>query len=208
MDTPWSHDIISFHKQLTLYWEKMVEEANIKPQKESDAYRKSWLYAGTSYRRMVEPLTIAEYYRDGGKDYVTKNRPKHFILLEKWFRNETTKDKTTNEEINVEFILTTDSCFWAHVEEALLLCKEFKVVREKQEIVKKLIEFEDYLYGLLQNYEVSPEIFLKQSSCMRWWNKYRAIKGSSYNSALTSFMKDPSKRVRYALGAYDFPYFP
>lgn len=75
----------------------MVEEAEINPQKGSAALRKSWLYPGTSYRRMVEPLAIAEYYRNGGRDYIT-NRDKHFVLLEKWFRNEMTKSKTSNEE--------------------------------------------------------------------------------------------------------------
>ncbi|XP_027359326.1 senescence-associated carboxylesterase 101-like [Abrus precatorius] len=109
-------DVVVFHKQLRIYWEKMVEEANIKPQKGGAAFRKSWLYAGTSYRRMVEPLTIADYYKQGGKDYMT-DRPKHFVLLEEWFRNETTKDKTSNVEAISRI---QDSQFWACVEKALL----------------------------------------------------------------------------------------
>ncbi|XP_027359287.1 senescence-associated carboxylesterase 101-like [Abrus precatorius] len=347
-------DVVVIHKNLVIYWEKMVEKAKIKPQKGGAAFRKSWLYAGTSYRRMVEPLTIAEYYRQGGKDYVI-NRPQHFVLLEEWFKNETTKvkwnsnrtssvdtfftvedshfwecvekalisrqqsmvvpdmeenlnilsDEENEEPIltlhskiwarvdefllsskelkvvnedeenrtsekndkdyscfvacveeailsrggskvvredeeslrrfgsrvgeaflsfreskvfqrkeeninktrkkNVEAILTIDSCFWAHVEEALLSCQELKVVKEKEETLMKLVKFEEYVYGLLENYEVSSEIFLAQSSYMHWWNEYMVIKGTSYVSKLTSFMKDPSKRVRYALGAYDFP---
>ncbi|KAK7316404.1 hypothetical protein VNO77_35418 [Canavalia gladiata] len=324
-------DVLQFHKRLTNYWEKMVEEANNKPQKGGAAFRRSWLYAGTSYRRMVEPLAIAKYYGEGGKDYVS-NRSKHFVLLEEWFSNETTKaekeailtkqtsyflecvseilsrqqstvildevennfnfssddemDEETStmcpshgaivyrhyassKELNVdkevlngtikdfeayvdspilsrqgsfkenendiipfrthvdnpllsrqesmvlirnrrrkmkvELILTTDSCFWAHVEEALLSCQELKVVEEKQDTLWKLVQFEDYVYSLLRNYEVSSEIFLPQSSYMRWWNEYKEIKGTAYNSELAIFMNDPSKRVRYGLGAYDFP---
>ena len=105
----------------------------------------------------------------------------------------------------MEALLTFDSCFWAHVEEALLSCKELEVVREKEETLKKLVEFEEYVYELLRNYVVSPEIFLAQSSYMRWWNEYQAIKGTSYNSTLTSFMNDARKREQYTLGAYDFP---
>lgn len=37
-----------------------------------------------SYIRMVEPLVIAEYYSCGGKEYETKNRPRHFAQLEEW----------------------------------------------------------------------------------------------------------------------------
>ncbi|TKY50377.1 Senescence-associated carboxylesterase 101 [Spatholobus suberectus] len=111
---------------------------------------------------------------------------------------------STNKK-NVEAILTFDSCFWAHAEEALLSCKELNVVKEKEETLKKLVEFEEYVYGLLKNYAVSPEIFLAQSSYMRWWNEYKAIKGTSYSSTLASFMNDARKREQYALGAYDFP---
>ncbi|XP_029125088.1 senescence-associated carboxylesterase 101 [Cajanus cajan] len=271
------HDVVKFIKNLTYYWKSMVEEAKIMPQKGSAGFRKSWLYAGTSYRRMVEPLVIAEYYSNGGKDYMTKNRPKHFVLLEEWFWNEMTRARTRyveamltldfgtlinnmilsrqqtmvyeemedyllsddenyediskypsffcvvddqirlsskelnvveeNEENvsnsyfealvdecihsprkgsvmegnnikgfgsrvdqailsrqgsfgskgrkqNVESILTTDSCFWAHVEEALLLCKELKATEENEETMQKLVKFEKYVYELLENYEV------------------------------------------------------
>ena len=157
---------------------------------------------------MVEPLAIAQYYRDGGKEYMTQNRSKHFVQLEEWLNEETkkaTSDLSSTSKKNVEALLTFDSCFWAHVEEALLSCKELKVVREKEETLKKLVIFEEYVYGLVKNYAVSPEIFLAQSSYMRWWNKYQAIKGTSYNSTLTSFMNDARKREQYTLGAYDFP---
>ena len=208
MNSPWDYDVIQFHKRLTNYWEKMVEEVEMKPQKEGAAFRTRWLYAGTNYRRMVEPLAVAQYYREGGIDYVTQNRSKHFVRLEEWLNEGTkkaTSDLSSTSKKNVEALLTFDSCFWAHVEEALLSCKELEVVREKEETLKKLVEFEEYVYELLRNYVVSPEIFLAQSSYMRWWNKYQAIKGTSYNSTLTSFMNDARKREQYTLGAYDFP---
>ncbi|KAG5129535.1 hypothetical protein JHK84_035932 [Glycine max] len=208
MNSPMDNDVIYYHKMLTNYWEEMVEEVEMKPQKEVAAFHTRWLYGGTNYRRMVEPLAIAQYYRDGGKEYMTQNRSKHFVQLEEWLNEETkkaTSDLSSTSKKNVEALLTFDSCFWAHVEEALLSCKELEVVREKEETLKKLVEFEEYVYELLRNYVVSPEIFLAQSSYMRWWNKYQAIKGTSYNSTLTSFMNDARKREQYTLGAYDFP---
>jgi hypothetical protein len=209
MNQPIDHDAVGFHKKLTIYWEKMVEEAEMKPQREGAAFRTRWLYAGTTYRRMVEPLAIAKYYSEGGKDYVNNKRSEHFKQLEEWLledsQNRTSDIVNSTHSKNVEAILTIDSRFWAHVEEALLLCGELKVVKEKDEALRKLFEFEEYVYGLLKDYAVSPEIFLARSSYIRWWNEYKVIKGSSYTSALTNFMNDDTKIKQYAIGAYDFP---
>ncbi|MCI15274.1 senescence-associated carboxylesterase 101-like, partial [Trifolium medium] len=67
-------------------------------------------------------------------------------------------------------------------------CQELKVVKEKEETLKKLFEFEEHVYELLVDYAVSPDIFLPQSSYIRWWNEYKEIKGSSYTSALANVM--------------------
>ena len=125
--------------------------------------------------RMVEPLAIAQYYREGGKDYM-KERSKHFVWLEDLLLKEQKQKDTGNSndtnKKNVEIILTYDSCFWAHVEEALLLCKQLVNVQysvtEKEEATRKLLELEKYVYRLLTKYEVSPEIFLMKSSYMTW----------------------------------------
>ncbi|CAJ2640509.1 unnamed protein product [Trifolium pratense] len=208
MNQPDVYDVVHFQKTLSSYWEKMVEEVEMKPQKEGAAFRTRWLYGGTTYRRMVEPLAIADYYRDGGKDYVNEKRSKHFKQLEYWWMEESknaTSDINSTRKKNVEAILTIDSCFWAHVEEALLLCQELKVVKENEEALKKLFEFEVYVYELLKYYAASPDIFLSQCSYIRWWNEYKEIKGSSYTSALANFMNDASNFKQYAVGAYDFP---
>lgn len=142
--------------------------------------------------RMVEPLAIAQYYREGGKDYM-KERSKHFVWLEDLLLKEQKQKDTGNSndtnKKNVEIILTYDSCFWAHVEEALLLCKQLVNVQysvtEKEEATRKLLELEKYVYRLLTKYEVSPEIFLMESSYMTWWDKYKGISG---NETLASFM--------------------
>ncbi|XP_020202758.1 senescence-associated carboxylesterase 101 isoform X2 [Cajanus cajan] len=205
-------DAVKFQKNLTNYWKDMVEEAEMKPQREGAAFRIRWLYAGTNYRRMVEPLDIAEYYANGGKDYITNQRSKHYKVLEEWVkegRRRDSGDSNRTNRTNVELILTFDSCFWAHVEEALLLCKELKSVqsslKEKEEATRKLVDFEEYVYGLLMKFEVSPEIFLTESSYMTWWNQYKAIKGISYNSALAGFMSNPRHYVQYTEGTYVFP---
>lgn len=54
-------------------------------------------------------------------------------------------------------------------------------VIKKEDATRKLIAFENHVYGLLIEYVVSQEIFLSESSYMEWWNEYKEIKGTSYN---------------------------
>lgn len=191
-------DAIQCQRKLRNYWSDMVEEAEMKPQTEAAAFRTRWLFAGTNYRRMVEPLDIGEYYANGDKDYEAKGRSKHYVVLEKWLEEDKKEKGDSNGKTrrNVELILTIDSCFWAKVEEALLLCEQLESFKEK------LLEFENYVYGSLKRFEVSPEIFLKESSYMSWWNKYKGIAG---NAGLVSFMSNPHNFVQYTEGTFVFP---
>ncbi|KAI4352683.1 hypothetical protein L6164_006908 [Bauhinia variegata] len=204
-------DAIMLKKRLTVYWKDMIAEAEMKPQREGAAFRIRWLFAATNYRLMVEPLDIAEYYRSGRRDYVNQGRSKHFIQLEELLKEEESvlDNLNSSRKQNLESALTLDSCFWAHVEEALLMCKLLTSVEssvlDKELATQKLIGFEDYVYGLLKNYVVSSDIFLFQSSYMIWWNEYKKIKGNSYNSTLTKFMCDPGNYKQYAKGVFDFP---
>ncbi|XP_048433850.1 senescence-associated carboxylesterase 101 [Pyrus x bretschneideri] len=202
-----------YKKKLSNYWLDTVTEAANKPQTEGAAMRVRFLFAGTNYRRMIEPLHIAEYYKEGGKNYI-EERPRHFVLLEQWYNEEEKKKKEKREREerenpqlrsasksnskakSVASSLNDDSCFWVHVEEALILCDE---LASNPDAKQKLIEFERYVLDTLENFAVTPDIFLAQSSFMRWWNKYKEIVGSSYSSELTDVMKRRTYR-RYADG--------
>ncbi|XP_054799953.1 senescence-associated carboxylesterase 101-like [Prosopis cineraria] len=203
---PRDQDVFMFVKILNNYWKDIVEEVDKQPQKESVVFRTRWLYAGTNYRRMVEPLDIAHYYKEGGQDYINKGRAEHYKQLQKW-QEEDRKPEPINRK-NVQSILTMDSCFWAHVEEALISLRKLKMIAgsndaEKQEEMERLEEFEGYVYGLLKNYSVSPEIFLEKSSYMRWWHDYISIMGASHGSQLAKFMKN--NVGMYEKGEYEFP---
>ncbi|XP_024181071.1 senescence-associated carboxylesterase 101 isoform X2 [Rosa chinensis] len=201
-----------YKKKLMNYWEDSVTEIENRPQLEEEAYlRLRWLYGGTTYRRMVEPLHIADYYKDGGENYQTEDgkRPKHFTLLEKLHQEKQEQEEKKKEQEkkkkqetqkqeekpesgpskskrkNVGSSLNDDSCFWARVEEALILLKKGGLTTDDK---GKLKEFEDYVWIALKNYAVSPEIFLKKSSFMKWWNEYKEIVESS--SSLSHFMKN------------------
>ena len=205
---------ITKHKRaLNNYWVEMVDEAEKRPQKEGASFRTQWFFAGTNYRRMIEPLEIAEYYNEGHqRDYINQGRSKHFKKLEQWL-NETLEKPASGpnylKKQNVASNLTEDSCFWAHVEEALISCKllsssELSTDQRDKES-SKLIDFENYVYSLMKNYAVSPEIFLQQSSFMKWWKEYKKIIGTSYSSCLTDLMKNVKNYDRYAIGDLEFP---
>ncbi|KAI3676041.1 hypothetical protein L1987_85637 [Smallanthus sonchifolius] len=99
-----------------------VDEKDRMPQKEGANLRMCWLYAGTNYGRIVEPLCIAEYYKKGNKDNIG-HRPNHYILLEKWSND----PKSSEEKRNKASSFTEDSCFSVHVEEALISLREWTV---------------------------------------------------------------------------------
>ncbi|KAM5574265.1 senescence-associated carboxylesterase 101 [Rosa sericea] len=207
-----------YKKKLMNYWEDSVTEVENKPQLEGAHFRVRWLYAGTNYRGMVEPLHIADYYKDGGKNYQTDagERPKHFTLLEEWHQEKQEQEKKKKQETqkqeekpesgpskskreNVGSSLNDDSCFWARVEEALILLLENGGLTTDDK--RKLKEFEDYVWNALKNYAVSPEIFLEKSSFMKWWNEYKDKGIVESSSLLLDFMKNGGPR-EYEAGKF------
>ncbi|KAL0014237.1 hypothetical protein SO802_001306 [Lithocarpus litseifolius] len=202
-------ELVKHKKFLTCYWEEMVDQAEKRPQTVGASLRTRSLFGGTNYRRMIEPLDIADYYKAGKQDYINQGRSKHYIILEQLLK-ETEKPSSGPNELkkqNVASSLTEDSCFWAHVEEARISCKLLSSgeSNDMEKETNKLIEFENYVYGLMKNYAVSSEIFLPESSFMTWWREYREIKGTFYRSHLTGLMNNEENYDKYAKGRLVIP---
>uniref|UniRef100_A0A7N2KZ47 Senescence-associated carboxylesterase 101 n=1 Tax=Quercus lobata TaxID=97700 RepID=A0A7N2KZ47_QUELO len=176
-------DVVIHMKTLTCYWEELVNEVEKRPQ------------------------TVADYYNKGKTDYINQGRPKHYIKLEQWLNEIAKPVGVSNDSMkqNVASILTEDSCFWAHVEEALISCKMLTGTglseMDKQSSRDSLFKFENYAYGLIKNYAVTPEIFLQGSSFMQWWREYEKIMGTSYSLDLAKLMKDYRNYDKYASGS-------
>lgn len=185
--------IVKHKKILNHYWKHVVTDIEKMPKREGEIIiRTRWLN-GANYRWMVEPLDIAEYYKKGKRDYLTKGRSEHYRLLEQWQK---VNDKSIERKKACS--LTMDSCFWAHVEEAILSCEILRdghsSPEDKELSSGNLLTFEKYAMGLIVKYEVSCDIFLEGSSFMEWWKDYRRIKGTEYKSELTAFMKNEKLR--------------
>lgn len=178
-----------FKTYLTVYWEEVVENAVKRPQKASAPLRMRWLYGGTNYRWIVEPLDIAEHYRRGEENYSTHGRSKHYELLEKWLKDHQNYYDGPSQS-RVVVTVTEDSCFWAHVEEAIRSCRLLGRPRPgapHDSEVAKLFEFEEYVMDLIQKGDVAPDIFFEKSSYMQWWREYQDK--VSHQSPLVDYMK-------------------
>ncbi|XP_038906094.1 senescence-associated carboxylesterase 101 [Benincasa hispida] len=199
--------VAEFKKILRVYWENKVEEAERKPLRDGAPFNVQLLFGGTNYRRMVEPLDIAEHYRKGLTDYKS-HRPKHYTKLEQWFKESPTPDSSSTQREAVSSILTVDSLFWEHVEEAVLACQVLTMVdcsEEENEVeLAKLREFEDYVVELMRNYAVSSEIFLPHSTFMKWWEEYDEIVGDDHDSVLSRLMRN-EEYEEYANGRLQIP---
>ncbi|XVE83897.1 hypothetical protein DITRI_Ditri16bG0125200 [Diplodiscus trichospermus] len=196
-------DIVKHNKSLTNYWEEFVAQTEKKPHKEP--VRMRWLYAGATYRRMIEPLDIADYYRSGQRNYISNGRSHHYIKMEQWLKEAEKQNgfSVNTKKQNVDVTLTDDSCFWAHVEEARIWCKSLgnadASVAERESLRKNLIEFQHYVMEQINKSAVSSEIFLTNSSFMQWWKEYEKIIEPCHHLPLTDFMKN-RKYQQYANG--------
>lgn len=193
--SPFDVDIEKRKTEVNDYWISLVEEVEKKPQSEKSVLKTRSLFSGNNYRRMVEPLDIAEYYYNGGRKYRTSGRSRHYDMLEKWFREGNPKEPLRGKETDLSELLTFDSCFWSEVEEALISINELKKTQEgeREVLLRKLVRFEEYVWERISKREVSPEIFLEKSSFMKWWKEYKDVVkvfGSSSPSELTKFMND------------------
>ncbi|KAI3786034.1 hypothetical protein L1987_45161 [Smallanthus sonchifolius] len=178
--------------KLNQYWEKFVEEKDQNPQKEGAKLRTRWLYSGNNYRRMIEPLAIAEHYKCGKTNYID-NRSNHYKLLETWFK-EDQGDVNPSAVRNKAPNLNDDSCFWAHVEEALISLNVLKINESSNvngdNIEKDLEKFMKDVMCAINGYSVSPDIFKDGSSLMKWWSEYDAYKRGLCTSDFALYMKN------------------
>ncbi|KAM0039594.1 putative carboxylesterase [Helianthus debilis subsp. tardiflorus] len=165
-ENPFHDKITEGHRGLNQYWEEFVGEKERMPQKEDANLHKRWLYSGNNYRRMFEPLDIAEYYKKGNTNYI-ENRPNRYKLLEEWW-NVDKKNLNPNERKAKGPNVNDDSCFWAHVEEALIslriLTNGSSSSNEEYEVEWKLYKFATYVMRLVIDTLVSTRNLSNGSS--------------------------------------------
>ena len=117
---------------------------------------------GTKYRRLVEPLDIANFYRHS-KDketgaYVIGGgpRPKRYRFIQRWLEHDEKKSFGSRKE----------SLFWADVEQ---LGIDIKKKGYLQEIEKKIQEVERNLIAWIGDGSLDDDVLLENSTFVKWW---------------------------------------
>ncbi|KAH6756975.1 hypothetical protein C2S52_021983 [Perilla frutescens var. hirtella] len=153
-------DITDFNanvKRLELVgiWDEIVEM--IKRYELPDGFegRKEWVELGTLFRRLLEPLDIANYYRhllneDTGP-YMVKARPKRYRFTQKW--------REHAERMAVGS--SSETTFWAEVEE--LRVKPYAQVKDK------VLRLEQDVFAWVNNGWMGKDVFLDGSTFTKWW---------------------------------------
>jgi hypothetical protein len=184
--------------KLAEFWDEIISmwEENELP---SDFQSQNkWINAGTAYRRLVEPLDIAYYYRlsEGKGDYLSNGRSTRHKILQKWMEEKEKTRSSRGLKARTKLAsLTQDSCFWAHVEEAL---KDLETLKQQQHQKPENLEmFEGYVTKMINDGNISADVFLEESSFMEWWKEWKEYKQNQFpewSSPLYDIIENKSGR--------------
>ncbi|EXB36434.1 hypothetical protein L484_010001 [Morus notabilis] len=167
------------HK-LASFWDNIIEQLQ-NNQLPYDFHRRAkWVCAFQFYKLLVEPLDIAEYYRNGKHkvegQYLKNGRPRRFQISDWWWK-EFRANKEENSSRTKFASLTQDSCFWARVEEAWEWLANLQTDNDasKQEMWENINNFDGYARGLIELKEVSEDVLAKNSSYTLWTEELRKL---------------------------------
>ncbi|XAR50123.1 Carboxylesterase, partial [Bertholletia excelsa] len=144
--------------ELAGMWDEIIEMLKRYELPDEFEGRKDWIELGTRYRRLVEPLDIANYYRhlkheDTGP-YLIKARPKRYRFTQRWLEHAERVPSDSRSE----------SCFWAEVEDLKSRGKSFEEQKEK------ILQLQNDVLGWDQSGEIGKDVFLMKSTFAIWWN--------------------------------------
>ncbi|KAK1277818.1 hypothetical protein QJS04_geneDACA016552 [Acorus gramineus] len=171
--------------KLASFWEEVVSMVEMNQLPHDFGRLRKWVYASHSYKLLVEPLDVAEYYRkwkSGEPHYLGQGRPRRYRVFDKWW--EEAFGGTKEGRVRRRYAgLTQDSCFWGRVEEAKEWLK--RVERggggEGEEegvmvLLERLRGFEEYARGLVGRREVSEDVVVERSSYWVWMERWAVKK--------------------------------
>ncbi|KAF2311394.1 hypothetical protein GH714_022243 [Hevea brasiliensis] len=152
--------------QLAGIWDEIIEMLKRNELPDEFEGRKAWIDIGTQYRRIVEPLDIANYYRhlkneDTGP-YMERGRPKRYKCTQRWREH---AERMSNESL--------ESCFWAEAEE---LCNKSgnPSIRDRVLQLKRRVE------EWIRNGVLDEDVFLNGSTFEKLLTEH-SLKNSDQN---------------------------
>ncbi|KAL2340847.1 hypothetical protein Fmac_008787 [Flemingia macrophylla] len=144
-------------------WDEIIEKLRSYELPDEFEGKKEWIDLGTRFRKLVEPLDVANYYRharhykDGANSYMDKGRAKRYRYPQRWLEH---AERRPREVIS-------ESCFWAEVEDIRYKTSNgnglFEDVKERVERLEAQIK------GWSVKGDLAKDALLEGSTLVKWW---------------------------------------
>ena len=148
--------------ELAGIWDEIIEM--LKNYDLPDAFEgeKEWIDLGTEYRRLVEPLDIANYYRhlknNDTEGYTKKGRPKRYRFTQRWLEHAQRLPAGSCGE----------SCFWADVEELRIKTSSKEGYAPFKD---EVLQLEKQAKKWINDGVLDKDVLMENSTFMVWWKK-------------------------------------
>ncbi|XP_061373481.1 protein EDS1L-like [Gastrolobium bilobum] len=141
-------------------WDEIIEMLKRYELPDEFEGKQEWIKLGTSFRRLVEPLDIANYYRHSKDEdtgpYMDKGRPKRYRYTQRWLEH---ANRVTKGVIS-------ESSFWAEMEE---LCRWNSNKKPFEGIKERVVQLEQGIKKWIDKGELTKNVFLKDPTFVKWW---------------------------------------
>ncbi|XP_024013441.1 lipase-like PAD4 isoform X2 [Eutrema salsugineum] len=170
--------------KLAKFWDRVFEMVEKNELPFDFHLGKKWVYASQFYQLLAEPLDIAYfckyiYSRAKGHYMENGNRPKRYVVIDKWWKGRGEPNKETRARTRYAST-TQDTCFWAKLEEAKDYLDEMRSessdAQRRYLLWEKIVAFESYADTLVTMKEASVDVLVKKSSYSVWVENLREFK--------------------------------
>ncbi|MED6135463.1 defense response [Stylosanthes scabra] len=172
--------------ELAGVWDEIMEMLKRYELPDEFESKGEWIERGTSYRALVEPLDVANYYRhfkdkDGGPYLDRGSRPKRYRYIQRWLEH---GEKIRSEEDYSE------SCFWAELEELRKNAND-KYGYSFEDVKERVLKLETHIKAWFEKGNLDKDVLLEGSTLVNWWKALpsKHKKESSIRSLIETFQK-------------------
>ncbi|KAL8162207.1 hypothetical protein V2J09_013696 [Rumex salicifolius] len=147
--------------ELAGMWDEIIEMLKRYELPDEFEGRRDWIELGTKYRRIVEPLDIANYYHHSLNEstgpYMVKGRPNRYKFVQRW----------REHAMNMETQSIPESCVWAEIEELHIIVGLNKIPFEN--VKERIVQLERDVSQWVRTGQLGGDVFLNESTFVKWW---------------------------------------
>ncbi|KAJ4973761.1 hypothetical protein NE237_006935 [Protea cynaroides] len=159
--------------ELAGIWDEIIEMLKRNELPDGFECLEDWVELGTRFRRLMEPLDIANYYRHS-KDKDTgaylkseeekQPRPKRYRYTQRWLEHVKGKPAGYSE-----------SCFWAEVEDLRVQIHTSNQKENRdaafEKVKDRVLKLEENVRQWVEEELLRGEVFFEKSTFVKWWRE-------------------------------------